>query len=79
VKRKPYVRSSNALVDMRKAQNLSQTNVATLLGTTQSTIKRWESGSQRLYVEDAVALADTYGVDVSLLIKTYMNINKENK
>lgn len=77
MKRKPYIRSSNALVDMRKAQGLSQTNVATLLGTTQSTIKRWESGSQRLYVEDAVALADTYGVDVSLLIHTYMKINQE--
>lgn len=74
--RKQYIRSINALVALRKAQKMSQGAVGKLLGTTQSTVKRWEAGTQRLMVEDALSLAIVYNVPVTTLITAYLTIKE---
>lgn len=51
----------------RQAAGLNQTELARLIGTTQSAVSRWENGSSGITDEKKVAVARVLGVRVGLL------------
>lgn len=56
------------LKDMREDHDLSQKDVAQLLGTNQQQISRWETGTQMMGVDKYVILARYYNVSVDYLL-----------
>ena len=56
------------LKDMREDHDLSQKDVAQLLGTNQQQISRWETGTQMMGVDKYIALAKYYNISVDYLL-----------
>ena len=56
------------LKGMREDHDLSQKDVAQLLGTNQQQISRWETGTQMMGVDKYVILARYYNVSVDYLL-----------
>ncbi len=63
----------------RKLKELSQENIAMLLGKTKSTISKYENGDLLMTAEDISKVCDELGIFTSNLFEQgYKNINKEN-
>lgn len=56
------------LKDLREDHDLSQKEIAELLGTNQQQISRWETGTQMMGVDKYVILARYYNVSVDYLL-----------
>lgn len=56
------------LRDLREDHDLSQTDVARLLHTTQQQYYRYEKGIQQIPVHHLITLADFYGVSTDYLL-----------
>ena len=56
------------LKDMREDHDLSQKDIAELLGTNQQQISRWEIGMQMMGVDKYVVLAEHYNISVDYLL-----------
>lgn len=54
--------------DLREDHDLSQAEVAALLGTSQTMYSRYERGASELPIRHLVALADYYGVSTDYLL-----------
>lgn len=55
------------LRDLREDKDLNQTEIATLLGTSQTQYSRWERGAQEIPLHHAIALAKFYKVSLDYL------------
>ncbi len=53
---------------MREDHDLSQKDIAELLGTNQQQISRWETGMQMMGVDKYVVLAEHYNISVDYLL-----------
>ena len=63
----------------RKLKELSQENIATLLGKTKATISKYENGDLLMSAEDISNVCDELGIYSSdLFEQEYKNINKDN-
>lgn len=63
----------------RKLKELSQENIATLLGKTKATISKYENGELIMNAEDIAKVCDELGIYSSdLFEQEYKNINREN-
>ena len=57
----------NNLAKIRKKHNLSQNDIAQILGTTQQTINRYENGQVDMSVTRFIELADFYQISLDEL------------
>lgn len=63
----------------RKIKELSQENIAVLLGKTKATISKYENGDLQMTAEDIAKVCDELGIYSSdLFEQEYKNINKDN-
>ncbi|MEP1941715.1 MAG: helix-turn-helix transcriptional regulator [Sulfitobacter sp.] len=58
----------NALIEARKAKNMTQAELASLLSCHQSFVARIESGQRRVDVSELVILSRALDVDASVLL-----------
>ncbi len=56
------------LKDLREDRDLSQNDIAKLLGTTRQQVSKWETGVQMMGVDKYVKLAEYYNVSVDYLL-----------
>ena len=56
------------LKDLREDRDLSQSDIAALLGTTRQQVSKWETGVQMMGVDKYVKLAEFYNVSVDYLL-----------
>lgn len=57
---------SNSILQMRKKNNMTQTQLAKKVGTTQSNIARMESGQQNFTIETLDKIASVFGKDLKV-------------
>ena len=55
------------LTDLRQDEDLNQTEVAQILGTTQTQYSRWERGAQEIPLHHAITLARFYRVSMDYI------------
>ena len=55
------------LKHLREDNDLSQTDIAKLLGTTRQQISKWETGTQMMGVDKYIKLAKYYNVSLDYL------------
>ena len=58
----------NRLRDLREDNDLTQTQVASLLGTSQTMYARYERGANELPIRHLLALCELYGVSADYLL-----------
>ncbi len=58
----------NTLVQLRKAKNITQKEMADFLLTSQQTYSRYEKGTREPDIETLIKLADYFGVTVDYLL-----------
>lgn len=63
------------LVDLRQDKDLNQTQIADILGTTQTQYSRWERGAQEIPFHHVITLAKFYGCSIDYIAGL---INKKN-
>ena len=63
------------LKDLREDRELSQNDIANLLGTTRQQVSKWETGVQMMGVDKYVKLAEFYNVSVDYLLERTNNPN----
>ena len=56
------------LKDLREDRDLSQSDIAKLLGTTRQQVSKWETGVQMMGVDKYAKLAEFYNVSVDYLL-----------
>ena len=56
------------LKDLREDRELSQNDIANLLGTTRQQVSKWETGVQMMGVDKYILLAEYYNVSVDYLL-----------
>ena len=56
------------LKDVREDRDLSQSDIAKLLGTTRQQVSKWETGVQMMGADKYVKLAEFYNVSVDYLL-----------
>ena len=56
------------LRDVREDHDLTQTDVARLLGTTRQQISKWETGVQMMGVDKYIILAKHYNISTDYLL-----------
>jgi transcriptional regulator with XRE-family HTH domain len=52
------------LVDLRQDKDMNQTQIAAILGTTQTQYSRWERGAQEIPFHHVITLAKFYKVSL---------------
>ena len=55
------------LIDLREDHDLNQTQVAAILGMKQQQYSRYETGAQRMSIENYMKLAEFYNVSIDYL------------
>lgn len=55
------------LTDLRQDKDMNQTQVAEILGTTQTQYSRWERGAQEIPMHHAITLAKFYKVSMDYI------------
>lgn len=55
------------LTDLRQDEDLNQTELAKILGTTQTQYSRWERGAQEIPLHHAITLARFYRVSMDYI------------
>jgi len=63
-----FIAFGERLASLRKAQGLTQVQLAELLGVSQQAVTAYESGQRRVPISSLPALADTLGVSIEELI-----------
>ncbi|MBQ8743746.1 MAG: helix-turn-helix transcriptional regulator [Mailhella sp.] len=66
---KRYTWFCEILIDARKRNGLTQVEVASILGTPQSYVSKYESGERRLDVVEFIAVATALGEDPLELLR----------
>ncbi|MBR5287869.1 MAG: helix-turn-helix transcriptional regulator [Clostridia bacterium] len=61
--------------DMREDHDLSQTDVAQILGIQQTVYSRYERGYQTIPLQHLIALADYYHVSLDYLVERSENLS----
>lgn len=56
------------LKDLREDHDLTQTDIANLLGTTRQQVSKWETGAQMMGVDKYIKLAKYYNVSTDYLL-----------
>jgi transcriptional regulator with XRE-family HTH domain len=56
------------LVELRKAQGLSQQEISDLLGVPRGTYSIWETGQRRPGLDSLIQIADFYSISVDFLL-----------
>ncbi len=56
------------LKDVREDRDLTQADIAELLGTTRQQVSKWETGVQMMGVDKYIKLAKHYNVSVDYLL-----------
>ena len=56
------------LKDIREDHDLTQSDVARLLGTTRQQVSKWEIGAQMMGVDKYIKLAKYYNISVDYLL-----------
>lgn len=56
------------LKDLREDKDLTQADIADLLGTTRQQIGKWENGIQMMGVDKYIKLAEYYNVSVDYIL-----------
>ena len=56
------------LRDLREDHDLTQTDIAKLLGTTRQQVSKWETGTQMMGVDKYIRLAVYYNVSLDYLL-----------
>ncbi|MBE6913191.1 MAG: helix-turn-helix transcriptional regulator [Ruminococcaceae bacterium] len=56
------------LKDLREDKDLTQADIADLLGTTRQQIGKWENGVQMMGVDKYIKLAEYYNVSVDYIL-----------
>lgn len=56
------------LKDLREDKNLTQSDIADILGTTRQQIGKWENGVQMMGVDKYIKLAEYYNVSVDYIL-----------
>ena len=56
------------LKDIREDYDLTQSDVAVILGTTRQQVSKWENGTQMMGVDKYVTLAKHYNISVDYLL-----------
>lgn len=56
------------LKDIREDNDLTQNDIATLLGTTRQQVSKWETGAQMMGVDKYIKLAKFYNLSVDYLL-----------
>ena len=62
-----YNFKNNKIAELRKAQNLSQRQLAKELGTSQANLSRWEQGIIEPSIIECWRLADYFDVSIDVL------------
>ena len=62
-----YNFSNNKIMDLRKAQGLSQKTLANSIGTSQANLSRWEKGLNEPSIVECWKLADFFDVSIDFL------------
>jgi len=57
----------NKIEELRRAQNLSQRQLAKALGTSQANLSRWEQGINEPSIIECWRLADYFDVSIDML------------
>lgn len=60
--------------DLREDKDLSQEDIAVVLGTSQTQYSRWERGSREIPLHHAITLAKFYGVSLDYLTEKAQEI-----
>ena len=58
----------NKIRDLREDRDLNQTQVATILGMSQTGYSKYETGENDIPTEILIKLADFYGVSIDFLL-----------
>ncbi|MBQ6847077.1 MAG: helix-turn-helix transcriptional regulator [Oscillospiraceae bacterium] len=56
------------LKDLREDKDLTQSDIADILGTTRQQIGKWENGVQMMGVDKYIKLAEYYNVSVDYIL-----------
>lgn len=56
------------LKDVREDRDLSQSDIAKLLGTTRQQVSKWETGAQMMGADKYAKLAEYYNISVDYLL-----------
>jgi len=56
------------LKDVREDNDLTQNDIAELLGTTRQQVSKWENGTQMMGVDKYIKLAQHYNISVDYLL-----------
>ena len=56
------------LKDIREDNDLTQSDIAKLLGTTRQQVSKWETGAQMMGVDKYITLAKHYNISVDYLL-----------
>ena len=56
------------LKDLREDHDLTQADVAKILGTTRQQVSKWETGVQMMGVDKYIALAKYYNISLDYLL-----------
>ena len=59
------------LRDLREDKDLSQEDIAKVIGTSQTQYSRWERGYREIPFHIAIKLANFYGVSLDFLAQNY--------
>ena len=58
---------NNRISELRKSQNISQRNLATLIGTSQANLSRWEKGLNVPSILECWKIAEFFEVSIDYL------------
>ena len=56
------------LKDVREDKDLTQADIANLLGTTRQQVSKWETGMQMMGIDKYIKLAQYYNISVDYLL-----------
>lgn len=66
----------NRIKNLREKEEISQDQLAKILGVNLRTLQRWESGETSIRTKNATQLADYFGVSVGYLLGYEMNLKE---
>ncbi|MBF9670802.1 helix-turn-helix domain-containing protein [Streptococcus pseudopneumoniae] len=69
----------NRIKNLREKEEISQDQLAKILGVNLRTLQRWESGETSIRTKNATQLADYFGVSVGYLLGYEMNLKEAHE
>lgn len=77
IRTKRHGKLVDALIEAREAAGIRQSELARLVGKTQTFVARFESGERRIDLIEAAALFEIYGVDPEKAFRQVLKIENE--